>query len=95
MLIMVYTVLLSVYADNAISSALEIHRLVPDGAVLLAFLLYAGLWCGLSIVLLYTTLVYCTHSNWDTYTEYSVDYEPALNMPVLTLDEVLRLTFEH
>lgn len=94
MLIMVYTVLLSVYADNIISSALEIYRLVPDGSVLVAFMLYAGLWLGLSLVLLYTTLVYCTHSNWDTYAEYSVDNEPALNMPVLTLDEVLRLTFE-
>lgn len=82
----------SVCLENAICSALEIHRHVQSIHVLVAFCAYIGISFTINIGLLYAALMYCTRRTWHD-DNFTVDAKKTTDLPDLTADEIIRYAF--
>lgn len=96
-MLMVYTVMLSIFAENSVSSALEINRVTERSFELLNFVVFSGLWIAINAILLYLTLINCTNAHWERRRlccrEVAGHAMPTL-LPNMSVDEVLTVVFE-
>lgn len=86
-----YTVILSILIENAICSAIEIHRLANNDGFLFVFLIYASYWIAMYAILLHYGFVYSSTSTWSpesTSEKHSVSSDP-------TADEVINHAFNN
>lgn len=97
LMMMVYTVMLSVFAENSVSSALEINRVTERSYELLSFVLFSCLWISINAILLYLTLIQCTNAHWAhrrLFCREAIGHAMPTVLPNMSVDEVLTVVFD-